>query len=1025
MALKFLNDGFFDGKVGIGTATPEYKLHVNSDDASDDVTFIHHNSAAQTSGNVLRILSDAGDNTGSGLLNIGNGTGRAMYVRGDRRVGIGTNSPDAGLAVKGLLSLALSGTITISNSSNAVTGTNTAFLTELKIKDAIKIGAEIFTVSAIGSNTSLTLDSNVSVASTNVTAFIDPRLLSVRNGDSRAEAVIDKSGNFSVGDISNDPEQTTNGIPKFQVKTATAVLGEFPLAARFTTAVDAGDNSGVSVLINSGNDRGLMISAGRQNGNTAKASLNIVGSDGVEIETLTLLQKNSGGTTANVGIGTDSPATKLQVTKGSSGFTGSYNVRTSAVFENSGSSGSAISIMSKNTGYSGIFFGDENLETAGQIQYAHTDNSFRLLNNGGTLRMLINSDGDVGIGTTNPLTLLNLEGVKNTSIITLESTTNDANWSVGDKIGAINFYSADDSGAGEGVKASMSYENSNGATGATNALVFNTAGTTTGTNNTERMRIDSVGNVGIGTASPTLGKLQVDGISSTIAINSSTNTDSTLFMVRNSGDNGVGVLKVQDGGHLSFDTGATGAAQSEKMRIEAGGNVGIGTTNPERKLDVRGDIQIHGGTTATSVQELRFKSFANTAFLKASYTDPNANTETYLAFHTNTSGTANNTDDEQMRIAGNKVGIGTSIPKAKLDVKETTSDVAGEIIVGGLIDTDTDDVAFGKLNFANTNVANTQTNDILASIAGEKPDSSNRGELVFSTSNDAAPTERMRIDNVGNVGINTGNLTVGGDVILSTDSDILKLGTNPFRVFTNGTLGFSLTASQNAIFNGNVGIGTTNPLTLLNLEGVKNTSIITLESTTNDANWSVGDKIGAINFYSADDSGAGEGVKASMSYENSNGATGATNALVFNTAGTTTGTNNTERMRIDSDGKVGIGTTSPVELLYVENPSGDARIGINAPAGSDTEIKFSNADVVQYTIGHDDSTDNLVIGGENVDDPFISIDKSGNVGIGETTPTAPLQVVGIAEYTNNTTALAAGLTAGAFYRTGDDLKVVH
>jgi len=118
-------------------------------------------------------------------------------------------------------------------------------------------------------------------------------------------------------------------------------------------------------------------------------------------------------------------------------------------------------------------------------------------------------------------------------------------------------------------------------------------------------------------------------------------------------------------------------------------------------------------------------------------------------------------------------------------------------------------------------------------------------------------------------------------------------------------------------FAGKVGIGTASPDTLLNLEGAKNTSIITLGSTTNNASWSIGDKYGAINFYSADSSGAGAGVKASISYEVSAGATGATNALVFNTAGTVAGTNNTERMRIASTGNVGIGTTSPVGKLYV------------------------------------------------------------------------------------------------------------
>ena len=87
-----------------------------------------------------------------------------------------------------------------------------------------------------------------------------------------------------------------------------------------------------------------------------------------------------------------------------------------------------------------------------------------------------------------------------------------------------------------------------------------------------------------------------------------------------------------------------------------------------------------------------------------------------------------------------------------------------------------------------------------------------------------------------------------------------------------------------------------------------------------------------------------------------------------------------------------------------------------------------------YDGSNDDQTDEWEITSFEVNDlgPVGTLDNttvnyinSGSFGIGTNTPTSTLQVVGLPEHADNAAALAAGLTVGAFYRTGDFLKVVH
>lgn len=154
------------------------------------------------------------------------------------------------------------------------------------------------------------------------------------------------------------------------------------------------------------------------------------------------------------------------------------------------------------------------------------------------------------------------------------------------------------------------------------------------------------------------------------------------------------------------------------------------------------------------------------------------------------------------------------------------------------------------------------------------------------------------------------------------------------------------------------------------------------------------------------------------------GGSGTTNYHAKFTASGTIGNS----LLFDNGTYVGIGTTSANAKLSVAMPSGGY--------GSTNRMQnfiYNGSEVFKHYMDASWNFVNEVIQNGTNQCGFIvntnssermRITSAGNVGIGTTSPTAKLHVVGLPTYADNATALAGGLTVGAFYHTAGVLKVV-
>jgi hypothetical protein len=742
------------GNVGIGDATPASLLTVGSGDtfqvdSSGNIVKINNvtYSWPALQGGVSTCLQNNGSGTltwtscsGGGGMAIGSavtsGTpGSALFVDAsgnlgqdnanffwdatDHRLGIGTTTPQRALDVGGTGSIELG--FDNAGTNNVVKDFTTAH-SAANVPSALAFGVQD------GGGVA-----GLYVKDTRDGSFNSQSIeLSTAHGGVSGQTtrlLIDKDGNVGIGDTTPAALFTVGSGDRFQVDNN----GNLTSTAAITWTLPSTSNA-----LNFDSNTLVIDASGNR----------------VGIGTATPTQALSVGGTGNIDVGFDNAGTNV-VQKAFTTAHSAANVPSELDFGVQDGGGVAGLHVKDTRDVDGVH-NDQTIE----LSTAHGGTSSQ------TTRLLIDKDGNVGIGTTSPGTLLDLEKDQDSAtLVRVQNANTTSNAEAG-----VEF-----SGVGGGNRAYQLTVRSLGAGAGANGLVFRDISAAA-----DRMTLDQNGHFGIGTTSPAV-PLDVAGtFGSQVDIGNTGggNAGEINFRRGSNGDVCGNVGELAAGGDNVWLANCNGEVRLdarnadstnivslytndiERMRVDNSGNVGIGTS-PSQFLHVRKDqnaatvTEVQNGTNGGSAQAVvdamnnagslaaigqLSSTFSSSAFLPgdASYLQSTGSTGLSI-FAANVIRFGTGGTNERMRIdATGNVGIGDATPAALFTVGNGDLfqvDSSGRVFAAN--------GASGAGNLAYSFVNDTDTG-FYESAANE---------MRFQTGG----SDRITIGSTGNVGIGTAN----------------------------------------------------------------------------------------------------------------------------------------------------------------------------------------------------------------------------------------------------------------------------